>query len=118
MTNRAMTDWDAVVAYACSLPDVEMAPWWGTPCPKINGKGFISHAREPGSFGLCVTIAEKEILLETDPDTFWQTDHYRNYPMLLVRYATGADDRIRLYIQRAWWDRAKKVQRQAFGERP
>ena len=115
-----MTDWDDAVAYACSLPEVEMASWWGTLSPKINGKGFMSPGREKGSFALVVTQTEKEILLETDPETFWQTDHYRNYPALLVRYGTASRERIELYIQRAGWDRAKKPQRLAAGmeERP
>jgi len=110
-----MDDWDEACAYALTLPDVAMAPWWGTPCPKINGKGLMSHSREPGSFGLMVAQDEKPLLLETDPETFWQTDHYRNYPMLLVRYGTPARERIELYIQRTWWDRAKKAQRLAAG---
>ena len=115
-----MTDWDDACRFALSLPEVEMASWWGTPCPKINTKGLMSPGRENGSFALMVTNPEKEVLFETDPETFWQTDHYRNYPMLLVRYGTGARERIELYIQRAWWDRAKKPQRIAAGmaERP
>jgi hypothetical protein len=115
-----MKDWEEAAAYACSLPDVVVDKWWGTPCPKINGKGLMAPGREPGSFALMVTKAEKEILFETDPETFWQTDHYRNYPMLLVRCGTDARERIELYIQRAWWDRAKKPQRAAAGleERP
>lgn len=115
-----MGDWEEAVAFACALPDVVMEKWWGTPCPKINGKGFMSPGREKGSFGLMVTHPEKQILFETDPETFWETDHYRNYPMLLVRYGTPAGERIQLYIQRAWWDRAKKPQRLAAGlaERP
>ena len=115
-----MRDWDDAVAYACSLPEVEMASWWGSLCPKINAKGFMSPGREAGSFALAVTTAEKQILLETDPDTFWQTDHYANYPMLLVRYGNDARERIELYIQRAWWDRLKRPQRVAAGmeERP
>jgi len=113
-------DWDHACAFALTLPDVVMEKWWGTPCPKINGKGFMSPSREPGSFALSVTKPEKEILFETDPETFWQTDHYANYPMLLVRYGTGSRERIELYIQRAWWDRLKKPQRIAAGmeERP
>lgn len=115
-----MNSWEEAVAFACSLPDVVMEKWWGTPSPKINGKGFMSPGREAGSFALMVTKPEKEMLFETDPETFWQTDHYRNYPMLLVRYATPARERVELYIQRAWWDRAKKPQRIAAGlpERP
>jgi hypothetical protein len=113
-------NWTEACAFACSLPEVDLAPWWGTPCPKINGKGFMSPGREQGSFALMVQTAEKELLLETDPETFWQTDHYRNYPMLLVRYGTASCERIELYIRRAWWDRAKKPQRIAAGlaERP
>ncbi len=112
-----MRDWDEARDFALALPQVELASWWGTPCPKINGKGFMSPGREAGSFALMVTHAEKQILFETDPETFWQTDHYRNYPMLLVRYGTDARERIHLYIRRAWWDRLKKAQRAAAGER-
>ena len=115
-----MRDWEDACGYALTLPGVEMAPWWGTPSPKINAKGFMSPGREKGSFALAVTTPEKEILFQTDPATFWQTDHYRNYPMLLVRYGTESRERIELYIQRAWWDRLKKSQRVAAGieERP
>lgn len=45
-----------------------MASWWGSLCPKVNGKGFMAPGREAGSFALSVTNAEKELLLETDPD--------------------------------------------------
>lgn len=110
-----MDDWDDACAYALTLPDVVMGSWWNHPCPKINDKGLISPSREPGSFGMMVRKDEKPLLLETDPDTFWQTDHYRNFPMLLVRYGTPARERIELYIRRAWWDRAKKAQRLAAG---
>lgn len=106
------------MAFACTLPDVEMAPFYGTPCPKVNGKAFVAPGRERGSFCLLVGMDEKELLIETDPATFWETDHYRNYPAVLVRYGTAADERIRTYIARAWWDRAKKAQRAAFGDRP
>ena len=115
-----MKDWADAVAAACALPDVVMDKWWGTPCPKINGKGFMSPGREAGSFALMVTQPEKLLLFETDPETFWETPHYANYPMLLVRYGTQSRERVELYIQRAWWDRAKKPQRVAAGleERP
>ena len=34
--------WDEVVAFACSLPDVTMESFYGTPCPKVNKKAFVS----------------------------------------------------------------------------
>ena len=115
-----MNDWDEVVAYAATLPFVEVLPFCGTPCPKINGKTIIAPGRESGtSFCLLATQQEKQLLLDTDPDTFWITDHYATYPAVLVRYGTASRDRIELYIRRAWWDRLKKGQRAAVGmERP
>ena len=30
-------------------------------------------------------FGEREILVEGEPETFYFTEHYRNYPMVLVR---------------------------------
>jgi hypothetical protein len=110
--------WDDVVAFSCALPDVEMAPFYGTPCPKLNGKALASPGRELGSFAVMCSPDEKEILLATDPGTFWQTAHYQGWHALLVRFGSDDPERIANVIRRAWWARAKKAQRQAFGERP
>jgi hypothetical protein len=114
-----MDDWQDVVRFACGLPDVVMVPFYGTPCPKLNGKALAAPGREPDSFVLFVSgIDEKLMLIETDPATFWQTDHYRNSPTVLVRYGSDAGERIATYFQRRWWDCANKAQRQAWGPRP
>ncbi len=115
---RRFRNWDDVVAFACALPDVETAPFYGTPCPKVNGKAFVSPGREDGSFHVMAPHEEKDLLLETDPDSFWQTPHYEGWPGLLVRYGSPDPDRVADVIRRAWWDRAKKAQRAAFGPRP
>ncbi|WP_174286505.1 MmcQ/YjbR family DNA-binding protein [Sphingomonas bacterium] len=114
-----MKDWDDVCRFACALPAVEMSPYYGTPCPKVNGKAFAAPGREEGSFVLfTASIDEKAMLIETDPATFWEADHYRNYPNVLARFGTAAHERIVALIERAWWDRARKAQREAFGDRP
>lgn len=112
------SDWEAVVEFACTLPGVALAPFYGTPCPKVNGKPFVAPSRAPDSFCLYVAKAEKPLLLETDPDTFWVTGHFLNYPAVLARYGTASRERIELYIRRAWWDRAARPDRVAFGARP
>lgn len=118
MNASRFDDWGDVVAFVCALPDVEMAPFYGTPCPKVNGKAFVSPGREAGSFHVMCPIEEKELLLETDPGIFWQTPHYEGWPGLLVRFAPADPGRVADVIRRAWWDRAKKAQRAAFGPRP
>jgi hypothetical protein len=114
-----MQNWQDVVRFACSLPDVTMAPFYGKPCPKVNGKALASPGREDGSFALFTSdIEEKLMLIETDPTTFWQTDHYRNSAALLARYGTTAHERLETYLKRRWWDCASKPLRQEWGERP
>lgn len=110
--------WVDVVGFACALPDVEMLSFYGTPCPKLNGKALASPGREPGSFAVMCKPDEKEILLETDPDTFRQTSHYEGWHAILVRFGSDDPERVGNVLRRAWWDRAKKAQRQDFGERP
>jgi hypothetical protein len=113
-----MNSWADVVAHACTLPAVTMAPYYGTLCPKVNDKAFVSPGREADSFHVMAPHEEKAVLLDTDAETFWQTTHYRNWPGLLVRFGTSDPERVRRVIDRAWWDRANKTQRGIFGDRP
>ncbi|MEH3159037.1 MAG: hypothetical protein PGN08_08960 [Sphingomonas taxi] len=114
-----MKDWAAVVTAGLSLPGVEQGTAYGQPALKFRGRMLAATtAPDPGSFVLHVAREEKEVLIDTDPATFWQTDHYRDWPAILVRYGTGATDRIALFLARAWWDRATAAQRKAYGERP
>jgi len=56
--------------------------------------------------------------METDPATFWETDHYRGWPAVLVRFGSADPERVETVIRRAWWDRLGKVQQREFGARP
>jgi hypothetical protein len=84
----------------------------------VRGKAFVSPGREDGSFHVMTPHDEKAILLETDPDTFWQTAHYEGWPGLLVRYGSADPERVKRVIARAWWNRASTAQRKAYGDRP
>jgi hypothetical protein len=113
-----MGDWEEVIGFALGLAGTELGTSYGRPAVKVNGKAFLYTGREPDSFAVASPLPEKELLIETDPDTFWETDHYRGWPAVLVRYSSPERERIETVITRAWWDRLKKPQRLAFGERP
>lgn len=110
--------WAEVSAFALSLPDTELSTSYGKPAVKLRGKAFLFPGREQGSFAVMSPMDEKQLLIETEPDTFWETPHYSGYPAVLVRFESPSRERIEMVIQRAWWDRASKEQRQGFGERP
>ncbi|MCW3849570.1 hypothetical protein OF829_20220 [Sphingomonas sp. LB-2] len=113
-----MKDWDDVVAFACALPEVVMASYYGTMVPKVNGKPFVAPSRALDSFCLYVSKPEKAILLEIAPESFWVTGHFLNYPAVLARYDAPANDLVETHIRRAWWDRLSREQRLAHGARP
>ena len=113
-----MNDWNDVAAFALTLPSTEASTSYRQPAVKVDGKAFVSTGHEPGSFHARSPHDEKAILIETDPDTFWQTPHYAGWPGLLVRYGSADPERVRLVITRAWWDLARPATRRSFGERP
>ena len=110
--------WDGVMAFALTLPGTEESTSWGAPTVRVRGKAFVYPGREAGSFAVASPIGEKEVLMETDPETFWETDHYRNWPAVLVRFGSAERERVETVIRRAWWDRLTKAQQRDFGERP
>ena len=44
----------------------------------------------------------REILMQSAPDAFFITDHYRDYPWILVRFATVEKRALPDLIERAW----------------
>jgi hypothetical protein len=71
------------------LPGVDTGATFGWPCLKVNGKLFawmpVKKDVEPGTLALRIDFDQREALLEEAPDTYYLTDHYVNYPAVLVR---------------------------------
>jgi hypothetical protein len=113
-----LRDWDDVAAYALTLPGTQASTSYRQPAIKAGGRLICSTGHEPGSFHVIAPHEEKAVLLETDPDTFWQTPHYEGWAGVLVRYGSADPDRVKRVIARAWWDRARPALRKDYGPRP
>jgi hypothetical protein len=96
-------DYKAYVALAKRLPGVEESTSYGTPSIKVKGK-ILSRLRTEaeGALALRCDFIDREILLQSDPQAFFLTDHYRNYPMILVRLDKVRSDALPDLIERAW----------------
>jgi hypothetical protein len=96
-------DWGKVTGFALGLPDTELSTSYGKPAIKIasNGRAFLHVGREAGSFVLAIDQDTKEMLIETDPETFWQTPHYEGWAGLLVRYDSADPERVLAMIERS-----------------
>ena len=107
--SEPITSWDEAVAFALTLPGTELSTSYGKPAVKVNGRAFLYTGHEDGtSFGVAIDLDTVEMLMETDPATFWQTNHYEGWPALLVRFDSPDPDRVRATIERSHaWSAAK-----------
>lgn len=89
-----------VKAVGLALPDVEATIRYdGLPVLKVGGcfmAGLATHpSAEPDTLVVRVGFEERGYLLEDAPDTYYLTDYYRNYPIVLVRLAHVNEDALR-----------------------
>ena len=106
---------DEMYAYALSLPEVEESTVHGVRCVRLRGKLLINDVRLPEAVSLSLDHGDIDLLMETEPQTYFKTPHFDGWPAVLVRYEVADDDRLREQIDKAWARRATKAQLRARG---
>src|ERR1700761_2886412 len=80
---------EVVRKFGLQLPKAEERTTFGKPSLKIHGKMFVcmaSHkSAEPDSLAVRTDFEQRSELLAADPTIYYITDHYRDYPAVLVR---------------------------------
>src|SRR5262252_4596473 len=80
---------DAVREIGLSLPNTEEGTAWGTPVLRVKGTIFagipIHKSAESNSVMFRVDFADRDLLIEEQPDVYYTAAHYENYPCVLVR---------------------------------
>jgi hypothetical protein len=80
---------------ALALEHVEESTYYGTPAFKVRGK-LVARLREDGeTLVVGLDFDQRKELLAADPDTYYLTDHYVNYPWILVRLPLVHPDALR-----------------------
>ena len=108
MASKPRSDAFARVRVAASrLPEVEESIWYGTPALKVGGKGF-ARLKDADTLVVLCGLDEKEMLIETDPEVFFETDHYKGWPVMLVRLKRISPSQLRYRLEQAWRLKAPK----------
>jgi hypothetical protein len=104
-----MATWETVRKLALALPEAEEGTGYGRPAFRVGGKVFACIGRE-GSEVLAARVGfeERDFLLRTEPDVFYVTPHYANWPWVLLRLEAVAEDTLRDVLTEAWLFRAPK----------
>ena len=87
------------------LPEVVESTSYGSPSLKVRTKNFAS-VRGPQEMVLHCPLEQKDLLMEMAPEIYWQTDHFKGWPGLLVRLEAIADEELKLRLEDAWRFRA------------
>lgn len=85
------------------LPHVVEGRSYGMPSFLLNGRFFARFRDDDTVLVLqLATISERDVLMELDPGAFFFTDHYRNYPAVLVRLAEVPPPLLTDVVTEAW----------------
>ena len=105
---REPVTWETVRRIGLDLPGVEEGTSYGTSALRVKGK-FLARLREDGeTLVLKIGFDAREILLQSDPDVFFTTDHYAGYPAILVRLPRVDPEQLRELLEEAWRFNAPK----------
>jgi hypothetical protein len=106
--NSGPVTFETVRRLALELPEVEEGTSYGTPAFRVGGKILARFHQDGESLVLKVEFATREVLIGARPDTFYVTDHYACWPLMLVRLSSVSLEDLRGLLEDAWRGMAPK----------
>ncbi len=116
-TQRKPADpFEIVRTVGLALPDVEAATRYdGSPRLKRSGAfmaGLAMHpSAEPGTLVVRSGYEERDLLIEDAPETYYMTDYYRPYPLVLARLSHLDRHALRDLLSVSWRMTASKARK-------
>lgn len=77
--------YNAVRRLGLALPGVEESTSYGTPALKVSGALMTRLWEDGRTLVMKTTFEERDALMAEDPETYYITDHYLDYPWVLIR---------------------------------
>ena len=100
---------DEMRAIVLAFPGVEEGSSYGHPSFKVRDKFFTRLRAEDRSMVLMdVSFDEREMLIEAEPQTFFFTPHYKDYPSVLARLDSLDPGSLRSFLERRFRKIARK----------
>jgi hypothetical protein len=101
---------DEVRKIALTWPEVEDGTSYGTLALKVRKKLMVRLREDSDSMVMPgVPPEERNMLVESQPKVFYFTDHYRNYPMVLMRLSKTKRATVEPLLRRQWRALASKA---------
>lgn len=106
---------DDIRGIALDWPEVLDGTSYGTPALKVRKK-LLVRLKEDGDSLVVPGVPqdERDILVESQPKIFYFTDHYRDYPIVLIRLSKARRAIVEPLMLRQWRALASKAAVKAF----
>lgn len=108
--------WMEEIDQELQLPGVSKCTFMNRPSLRHRGKSIFG-SKDGTSLVVHCPLELKELLLEAEPEIYFQTDHYVGYPAVLVRPEKIDKERLRSRIEAAWRMNATQQQISAYESR-
>src|SRR5262245_6351703 len=94
---------DEIRKLALKWPEVEDSTSYGTSALKVRKK-LLARLREDDETLVVLGVPqdEREMLIESQPKIYYFTDHYRDYPTVLIRLSTAKRSHVEPLLRRRW----------------
>jgi len=87
LMKKATVTYDTIRRIGLTLPNVEESTSYGTPALKVRGKLMLRLHDDGDKIVLRMPFDRRDELMAEDSETYFITDHYRDYPCVLVSLA-------------------------------
>jgi len=101
MTKKGLT-FDDVCRLGLALPGAAKSTSYGTAALKVDGKLFARLKEDGETLVLKMDIVSRDLVLNAQPKIFYLTDHYRDWPYVLVRLAEVRESQMRELLEDSW----------------
>ena len=101
---------DDVRKIGLTWPQVEDGTSYGTLALKVRKK-LLARLKEDGDSLVMLGVPqdERDMLIERQPKVFYFTDHYRDYPTVLIRLSKAKQSDVEPLLRRRWRGLASKA---------
>ena len=107
---------DDIRKMALAWAEVEDGTSYGTPALKVRKK-MLCRIKDSDTVVVMCPLEKKELLMEAAPELYFETDHYKGWPSLLVRIDKVPPEELRLRLRRAYVMQAPKSLAKAIDEK-
>jgi hypothetical protein len=101
---------DDVRKIALAWPEVEDGTSYGTVALKVRKKLLVRLKEDGDSLVVPgVPHEERDMLVESQPKVFYFTNHYKDYPIVLIRLSKAKRATVEPLLRRQWRSLASKA---------